>query len=102
LEWRNNQEATINDSRGRWNNIGQELVIFDGNNLTYYTQEKLSGGNLKLNSGSFSAVSGRQQKDGTFDYSKQAQATPFICPLPEGDYSINPSAIQWWTICLGY
>lgn len=97
LEWRNSQDATINDSRGSWNNIGEELLTFDGENLTYYTQEKLSDGNLKLNSTSFSAVSGRQQEDGTFDYSKQAQATPFSGPLPEGDYSINPSAIQWWT-----
>src|SRR5690554_1600551 len=97
LEWRNSQDATINDSRGSWNNIGEELLTFDGKNLTYYTQEKLSDGNLKLNSTSFSAVSGRQQEDGTFDYSKQAQATPFSGPLPEGDYSINPSAIQWWT-----
>ena len=97
LEWRNSQDEIINDSRGSWDNIGEELLTFDGKNLTYYTQEKLSDGNLKLNSTSFSAVSGRQQKDGTFDYSKQAQATPFSGPLPEGDYSINPSAIQWWT-----
>src|SRR5690554_1032389 len=97
LEWRNSQDATISDSRGNWNNIGEELLTFDGENLTYYTQERLSDGNLKLNSTSFSAVSGRQQEDGTFDYSKQAQATPFSGPLPEGDYSINPSAIQWWT-----
>lgn len=97
LEWRNSQDKTINDSRGSWNNIGEELLTFDGKNLTYHTQEKLSDGNLKLNSTSFSAVSGRQQEDGTFDYSKQAQAAPFSGPLPEGDYSINPSGIQWWT-----
>src|SRR5690606_41135128 len=33
LEWRNSQDATINDSRGSWNNIGEELLTFDGENL---------------------------------------------------------------------
>jgi len=97
LEWRNSQEATINDNKGSWKNIGEELLTFDGKDLTYYTQEKLPDGNLKLNSTSFPAVSGRQKKDGTFDYSKEAQAKSSKGPLPEGDYYINPSAIQWWT-----
>lgn len=97
LEWRNSQEKKIVDDKGTWNNVGEELLTFNGKDLTYYTQEKESDGNLKLNSTSFSAVSGRQQADGTFDYSKEAQATPFSGPLPEGNYSIKPSEIQWWT-----
>jgi hypothetical protein len=97
LEWRNSQEKTIKDDKGTWNNIGEELLTFNGEKLTYHTQEKLEDGNLKLNSKLFEAVSGRMQSDEKFDYSKEAQATPFSGPIPEGDYSINPSGIQWWT-----
>jgi len=97
LEWRNSKERKIEDDQGTWNNIGEELLTFNGENLNYYTQEEGKDGNLKLKISSFSAVSGRQQADGTFNYSQQAQATPFSGPLPEGDYSIKPSEIQWWT-----
>ncbi len=97
LEWRNSQQKTLTDDRGEWNNIGEELLTFDGSNLTFHTQSKSQEGNLTLHSETFSAVSGRQKSDGTFDYSKEAQASPFSGPLPEGDYSVNPSAIQWWS-----
>ena len=96
LVWKNSEEETITDDAGTWNNVGSELITFDGNDLTYYTQEKDEEGNLSLKGTTFEAASGRQQEDGTFDYSEKAQATPFTGPLPEGDYSISPSEIQWW------
>lgn len=97
LVWKNNQAETITDDTGTWKNVGEELLTFDGEKLTYYTQEELDDGNLKLHSKSFDAVSGTQLEDGTFDYSKEAQAAPFLGPLPEGDYTVNPNEIQWWT-----
>lgn len=41
------------------------------------------------------AVSGRAQKDGSFDYSISNQKNKGVGPIPEGGYTINPSEIQY-------
>lgn len=46
---------------------------------------------------SLKAVSGRPLDDGSFDYSIERQMLSFEGPVPEGDYTINPNKIQWWT-----
>ena len=94
LKWINSQKTTITDNDGSWNNVGTELLTFNGNELTYYTQKKSNNGNLILQKHSFPAVSGRSDENGAFDYSRTSQAIPNIGPIPEGDYSINPQKIQ--------
>jgi hypothetical protein len=44
---------------------------------------------------SYKAVSGRPDKDGKFNYSKERQAMKDKGPIPEGEYHINPQEIQY-------
>jgi RHS repeat-associated protein len=96
LMWLKDNAAVYKNDNGTWKNIGTELLDFDGENLTYYTQGTNEGGEMFLKAQRYKARSGRMQDDDTFDYSKEAQAKPSDGPLPEGGYSINPQSIQWW------
>lgn len=55
---------------------------------------KFDGKWLELRSGAyrgaFPAVSGKPKSDGSFDYSVARQKLPFVGPIPEGRYWINP------------
>jgi hypothetical protein len=91
--WVNSKDETYKDDEGiEWNNIGEELLFFGGQNLIYYTQSETEDGNLVLHTEVFEAVSGRKT-NGRFDYGKENQATKGG-PIPEGDYSISPSLVQ--------
>lgn len=91
--WFNNRNASYTDDDGiEWSNIGEERLFFGGKNLIYYTQSEDENGNLSLNMEVFDAVSGRENNG--FDYSEENQAAKGSGPIPEGDYSINPSLVQ--------
>jgi hypothetical protein len=45
---------------------------------------------------SYKAVSGRPDKDGKFDYSKERQGKKNEGPIPDGKYHINPQEIQYY------
>jgi hypothetical protein len=42
---------------------------------------------------SYAAVSGRRRADGSFDYGKAAQKSPFSGPIPEGIFWIRPDEL---------
>jgi hypothetical protein len=46
---------------------------------------------------SYRAVSGKPDKNGFFDYSKERQAMRDIGPIPEGNYHIKPQEVQYIT-----
>ena len=92
--WTRNNDASYTDETGKvWQNCGQEMVFFDGYDLTYFTQTKEEDGSLSLVASFYGAVSGRP-KNGIFDYSKEKQAKKGEGPTPEGEYLIYPSEIQ--------
>ncbi len=93
--WRRSSDKTYKDKDGKeWSNIGTEYLLFDGDNLNYFTQHEDDNGELQLNMSSYGAVSGRGEGDGTFSYSEEKQAEKGTGPIPEGLYSINPQKIQ--------
>ena len=96
LMWLKDDVDVYENDNGTWNNIGTELLDFDGENLTYYTQGTNDDGEMFLKVNRYKARSGKMKDDETFDYSEKAQAQPSKGPLPEGTYSINPQRIQWW------
>jgi RHS repeat-associated protein len=92
--WRKSQEYEYtDDNNNKWTNIGEEYILFNGKQLSYFQQEKNKDGELVLKMSSFDAVSGKPSEDGTFSYSKEAQATKGG-PIPEGTYAIYSQGIQ--------
>jgi hypothetical protein len=96
--WLNSRDGTYTDDDGNeWKNIGEELLFFGSENLIYYTQSADENGDLTLETYVFDAVSGAALEDGSFEYSLERQAEKDQGPLPEGEYTVNPSAIQNWS-----
>jgi RHS repeat-associated protein len=115
IEWRaisgkQGEQLSLKGSKDTWTNLGAELLRFDGENITYYTQRTDPEGKLTLFSQGFDAVSGKPLEDGggmvdnglgsvsidpptklTFFYSKDEQKAANEGPTPEGLYSINKS-----------
>ena len=61
-------------------------LAFDGSTLN------MTGGSKAY---SYSAASGKPDKEGKFTYTKEAQTASFNGPIPEGIYWINPDEL--WT-----
>jgi RHS repeat-associated protein len=81
-----------------YENLGSELLKFNGKKLTYYWQTKTKEGKLQLNKKSWNALSGRPLKDKNnliFDYSKKSQNSK-NGPIPEGLWGLKKSGIQYW------
>ncbi|MCD6544019.1 MAG: RHS repeat-associated core domain-containing protein, partial [Flavobacteriaceae bacterium] len=100
LMWRktkgdNGDKLTTTDDV-EWTNIGDELLMFNGEQLHFFTQSENEDGELVLGLDSFDSVSGREE-EGSFNYSEERQATNDEGPIPEGDYSIAPSKIQYYS-----
>ncbi len=92
--WRRSQDEEYTDDDGKvWKNIGEEYILFNGRQLTYFQQGKNKDGELTLKVHSYDAVSGKLSKDGTFSYSDENQATKGG-PIPEGEYVIWSQDIQ--------
>jgi hypothetical protein len=91
---RNSTTPTINENGTTLKNIGQSYVSFNGTSLDLHYQTSDAKGNLSPQTYSTPAVSGRADANGNFDYSKDRQAMSNAGPLPEGNYSINPKAVQ--------
>lgn len=98
LIWRKvkgSEGDVLTDNDGiEWTNVGNELLLFNGDRIILLTQSENEDGELILNSSSYDAVSGRASDDGTFSYSDSRQAQKSEGPIPEGDYTINPQSIQ--------
>lgn len=93
--WRKSKDAEYKDADGNvWKNIGTEYLLFDGKNLHHFQQNESKNGDLTLSMGSYGAVSGRAQDDGSFSYSEENQAQKDTGPIPSGLYSVNPQEIQ--------
>jgi RHS repeat-associated protein len=113
IEWRpisgkQGEQVSIKGSKDTWTNLGAELLRFDGDEISYYTQETDPNGKLTLFSTTLNAVSGQPlTKDPLdmypnltkmgdppvfeFSYSKDRQKQKNQGPTPEGLYSINKS-----------
>ncbi len=115
IEWRDTQgkqgeKVSLKGSEDTWRNLGSELLVFNGETITYYTQSANDEGQLGVSSQTFDAVSGKPIEGGggltlvgngaytfmpatdlTFDYSAGRQAKSNIGPIPEGLYSITKS-----------
>lgn len=122
IEWREIQgkqgeQSSLKGSEDTWTNLGSELLAFNGETITYYTQSANKDGQLGLFSQTFDAVSGKPDESGgglklvadapsfgaysmapatelTFDYSKDRQKKSNVGPTPEGLYSISKSAFK--------
>ena len=98
LMWRKTKGSEgdlLTDNDGvEWTNVGNELLLFNGDKITLFTQSENEDGELTLSSSSYDAVSGRPLGDGSFSYSDLRQAQKSEGPIPEGDYTVNPSEIQ--------
>jgi hypothetical protein len=57
-----------------------------------------TGGNLAPATLSLPAVSGRPGADGKFDYSQEREAMSSVGPIPEGNYSLDPSKVRPLTL----
>ena len=87
-------KSFIDDDGKSWNNIGAELLIFNGHQLIYFTQNG-DKDYLSIEESSFGAVSGRGNY-GVFTYTEDEQATNMTGPIPEGEYYIEPQGIQYY------
>lgn len=122
IEWRNRAatQGEITYEKGgktSWLNLGSELLVFNGESLTFYTQQQDKEGNLTLFEQNFDAVSGLPEETGgglksvenapsfgtfnyksseslLFDYSESRQRRENIGPIPIGLYSIRKSAYE--------
>ena len=92
--WRRSQEKEYTDNEGnKWSNIGEEYMMYNGRQLTYFQQGKNKDGELTLSTYSYEAVSGKHLEDGSFSYSDESQATKGG-PIPEGEYYVWAQGIQ--------
>lgn len=92
--WLRSQEKDYTDDGGnKWSNIGEEYMIFNGSQLTYFQQGKNKDGELTLKTHFYEAVSGSSSEEGTFSYSDESQATK-NGPIPEGEYAVWAQGIQ--------
>ncbi len=87
--WFNSTEKSYIFDKKLCKNIGDSFASFDGNYLNYHYQKKDKNGNIAINMQSFTAVSGRPDGNGNFDYSKENQMNPSTGPIPEGSYTMN-------------
>jgi RHS repeat-associated protein len=117
IEWRKingkqGQQISLKGSQDTWTNLGSELLVFNGESISYFTQSSDKDGNLSLQSQSFDAVSGKPLESAAmvdngmagvsieppqvliFDYTKGRQKVPNQGPTPEGLYSINKSSFE--------
>ena len=104
ISWFESGDETYTSDDGvEYQNIGTELLTFDGKNLTYSWQEGNEEDGYTINSVSFKAISGRgdHAKDNywritkEFDYSDKSQTNSFAGPIPEGVYSVNKDEVQY-------
>jgi hypothetical protein len=80
-----------------WTNIGAAYSSFNGISLTLNYQTN-TGGNLAPASFSTPAVSGRPDANGQFTYTQEREAMSSTGPIPEGNYSIDPSQVRELTL----
>jgi hypothetical protein len=98
-----NQVACLIDTLGSTNELkdGGKVFANSFHNLTLalnfdgrFLLLRIVRGNEILRF-SYRAVSGRSDKNGKFDYSKERQGMVDVGPIPEGYYHINPQEIQY-------
>ncbi len=103
INWFESSDQTYTSEDGvDYQNIGTELLEFDGLNLTYSWQEGNEEDGYTIRSWSFKAVSGRGDHGDDdfwkltkiFDYSDEAQTEGFAGPIPEGVYSVEKNEIE--------
>ena len=104
ISWFESSDQTYTSEGGvKYQNIGTEILTFDGQNLTYSWQEGNKEDGYTINSVSFKAISGKGDHAGDsywkvtkeFDYSDEAQENSFVGPIPEGVYSVKKDDIQY-------
>ncbi|HEX7414051.1 MAG TPA: hypothetical protein VF411_08390 [Bacteroidia bacterium] len=90
------EQVSLKGSEDTWTNLGTEFLEFNGTQFKYSQQTSDKEGNLKVNSQTFDAVSGKPDDvSGGWNvvrelgYSKSRQGTSNVGPTPEGLYSIN-------------
>jgi len=94
IMWRRSQDKEYEDDDGnKWSNIGEEYMMFNGRELTYFQQGKNKDGELTLSTYSYEAVSGKPLEIGSFSYSDESQATKGG-PIPEGEYYVWAQDVQ--------
>lgn len=97
ISWFGSSNETYTSEDGvEYENIGTELLLFDGTELTYLWQEGSEDEGYSILSRSFKAISGRGEDEENnwgitkiFDYTEEAQKEKSKGPIPEGVYSIQ-------------